>query len=89
MSSDAYKFDIVNGQVTAAYELDDGVWELEPIDDDGDTIWHAAAIQINRVGGRGRTGDRTRSGARLAGPVADPAVGAEPKGRQQSKCCQI
>ncbi|HQU62234.1 MAG TPA: hypothetical protein PKY85_03735 [Nitrosomonas sp.] len=35
MSSDAYKFDIVNGQVTAAYELDDGVWELEPIDDDG------------------------------------------------------
>lgn len=34
-SDDAYKFDIVNGQVTATYELDDGVWELEPLDDDG------------------------------------------------------
>ena len=35
MSSDVYKFNIVDGQVIAAYELDDGVWELEPLDDDG------------------------------------------------------
>jgi hypothetical protein len=44
MSSDAYKFDIVNGRVTAAYELDDGVWELEPLDDDGGESY---AVAVN------------------------------------------
>lgn len=44
MSDDAYKFDITDGKVTAVYELDDGVWELEPIDDDGSESY---AVQAN------------------------------------------
>lgn len=43
MSSDAYKFEIKDGQVNAAYELDDGVWELEPLDDDGGESYAVAA----------------------------------------------
>lgn len=31
----SFKFDIADGAVIAVYELDDGVWELKPIDDDG------------------------------------------------------
>ena len=33
MSEDLRRFDIVNGIVTAVYEFDNGIWELDDISD--------------------------------------------------------
>lgn len=45
----AYKFDIANGEVTAAYEFDDGVWESESIDDDGSETYTVDGADVIRT----------------------------------------
>ena len=45
----AYKFDIANGEVVAVFELDDGVFEPEPIDDDGSEIYTIEGTEVVRT----------------------------------------
>jgi len=45
----AYKFDIVNGEVVAVFEYDDGVFEPESIDDDGSEIYTVEGTEVVRT----------------------------------------
>lgn len=45
----SFKFDIADGAVIAVYELDDGVWELKPIDDDGSETYTVEGDAVIRT----------------------------------------
>lgn len=42
----SFKFDIVDGEVTAVYVYDHGVWKLKPIDDDGSEIYTVEGTEV-------------------------------------------
>lgn len=45
----AFKFTIVDSKVTAAFELDDGVWESKSIDDDGSETYVVEGTEVVRT----------------------------------------
>lgn len=45
----AFKFDIVNGEVTAVFELDNGVWEPKSIDDGGSETYTVDGTDVVRT----------------------------------------
>lgn len=45
----SFKFDIVSGKVTAAFELDDGVWEPKSIDDDSSETYTVEGSEVVRT----------------------------------------
>ena len=45
----SFKFDIADGAVIAVYELDDGVWELKPIDHDGSETYTVEGDTVIRT----------------------------------------
>ena len=48
-SHKSFKFDIVGGKVTAAFELDDGVWKSKSIDDDGSETYEVVGSEVIRT----------------------------------------
>lgn len=48
-SHKSFKFDIADGAVIAVYELDDGVWELKPIDHDGSETYTVEGDTVIRT----------------------------------------
>ncbi len=48
-SHKSFKFNIVGGKVTAAFELDDGVWKSKSIDDDGSETYDIVGSEVIRT----------------------------------------
>ncbi|MDO9310125.1 MAG: hypothetical protein Q7T85_00360 [Nitrosomonas sp.] len=48
-SHKSFKFDIVGGKVTAAFELKDGVWKSKSIDDDGSETYDVVGSEVIRT----------------------------------------